>query len=92
MSYNELVQNHWFAALIVLVTQIAFLYLRTINVIYTTEKRLWPTIFSNIGVSVSWLLSVSISMSSFMSGSWQPILAFLIGGIIGTYLGIKKEL
>ncbi len=92
MQYSELIQNPWFAALIVFVTQIAFLYLRTINVIYTTEKRVWPTILSNMGVSISWLLSVSISLNSLTSGSWQPILAFLLGGTIGTYLGIKKEL
>ena len=91
MSIKELVGDPWISAVIVLVTQIMFLYLRTINVIYTTERKLWPTIISNTGVSISWLLSVGISTNSMLTGEWQPILAFLIGGAIGSYLGIKKE-
>ncbi len=26
-----------------------------------------------------------------MTGAWQPVLAFLIGGALGTYWGIKQE-
>lgn len=66
--------------------------MRTINVIYTTEKRVWPTIISNLGISVTWLLSVGITTKSILDGSWQPILAYLIGGTIGTYFGIKKNI
>jgi len=91
MSIKELVEDPWVSAVIVLMTQIMFLYLRTINVIYTTERRLWPTIISNTGVSISWLLSVGISTNSMITGQWQPIMAFLIGGAVGSYLGIKKE-
>lgn len=91
MSIKELIENPWISAIIVLITQIMFLYLRTINVIYTTERKLWPTILSNTGVSISWLLSVGISTNSMITGEWQPILAFLIGGAVGSYLGIKKE-
>ncbi len=91
MYYKEIIENPWSASLIVFVTQILFLYLRTINIIYTTERRVWPTILSNTGVSISWLLSVSISTNSMLTGDWQPITAFLIGGAVGSYLGIKKE-
>lgn len=91
MSIKELVEDPWVSAVIVLITQIMFIYLRTINVIYTTERRLWPTIISNTGVSISWLLSVGISTNSMITGQWQPIMAFLIGGAVGSYLGIKKE-
>lgn len=91
MSYKEIIENPWVSSLVVLITQIAFLYLRTINVIYTTERKLWSTILSNTGVSVSWLLSVGISTNSMLIGAWQPIVAFLIGGAVGSYLGLKKE-
>lgn len=91
MTYKDLVENQWYASTIVLVTQIAFLYLRTINIIYTSERRVWPTILTNIGVSLTWLLSVGISMGSMFSGSILPILAFLIGSAVGTYLGLLKK-
>ena len=66
--------------------------MRTINVIYTTERRVWATILSNIGISITWLFSVGITTKSVMDGSWQPIMAYLIGGVIGTYFGVKKDI
>ena len=92
MTYREFIENPWYASIIVLITQIIFIYMRTINVIYTTEKRILATILSNLGVSITWLLSIGITTKSVMDGSWQPIVAYLIGGIIGTYFGIKKDI
>jgi hypothetical protein len=33
---------------------------------------------------------MSIGLNSMFNGDWQPIVAFLVGGTIGTYWGIKK--
>nr|QBM02774.1 hypothetical protein [uncultured archaeon] len=92
MTYTEFLKNPWYASVIVFITQIIFIYMRTINVIYTTERRIWPTIISNLGISITWLLSVGITTKSVLDGSWQPILAYLIGGTVGTYFGIKKDI
>ena len=88
--FKELLANPWYAAIIVFITQIIFLYLRTLNVIYTAERRIWGTILTGNGVSVSWLISMSIGLNSMFTGDWQPIVAFLVGGTIGTYWGIRK--
>lgn len=88
--FKELLSNPWMAAAIVFVTQIIFLYLRTLNVIYTAERKVLGTILTGNGVSISWLLSMSIGLNSMFTGDWQPIVAFLVGGTIGTYWGIKK--
>lgn len=66
--------------------------MRTINVIYTTERRVMATIISNLGISVTWLLSIGISTQSVINGEWPPIVAYLIGGAIGTYFGLKKDI
>ena len=92
MSYKEFIENPWYASIIVLITQIIFIYMRTINVIYTTEKRVSATILSNLGVSITWLLSIGITTKSIIEGEWQPILAYLIGGVIGSYFGVKKDI
>ena len=65
--------------------------MRTINVIYTAERRLVPAILSGNGIAVSWLISMSIGVNSVMEGEILPIITFLVGGTIGTYYGIKKE-
>jgi hypothetical protein len=91
MTYKEIITNPWYASIIVFVTQVIFLYLRTLNVIYTSNRNMWGTILTGNGVSLFWLVSMSIGMNSMLTGSWQPIIAFILGGTLGTYYGIKKE-
>ena len=88
---KELLTNPWYAAIIVCLTQILNLYLRTVNIIYTTKGVMFGAIWSNNGVAITWLLSMTIGLNSILTGQWQPILAFLLGGSLGTYWGIKKE-
>jgi uncharacterized protein YebE (UPF0316 family) len=88
---KEILSNPYLSALVVLMSQIIFIYLRTINVIYTAERRLLPAILSGNGIGLAWLVSMSIGADSIMKGELVPIIAFLLGGTLGTYLGIKKE-
>jgi len=89
---KELLSNPWYASIAIFATQIFMLFFRTINIIYTTERKIFGAVWSNAGVASTWLLSMTIGMSSMLAGTWQPIVAFLIGGAIGTYLGLKLEI
>ena len=71
---------------VVLITQIIFIYLRSLNVIYTAEKRLLPAMITAVGIAFSWLISMSLGITSFMNGNWLVITSFVIGGVFGTYL------
>lgn len=88
---QEILNNPYYSALVVLFSQVIFIYLRTINVIYTAERRILPAILSGNGIGLAWLVSMSIGADSIMKGEPLPIIAFLIGGTLGTYWGIKKE-
>lgn len=88
---TEILSNPYLSALVVLFSQIVFIYLRTINVIYTAERRMVAAILSGNGIGLSWLVSMSIGANSILEGQVLPIIAFLIGGTLGTYWGIKKE-
>ena len=92
IAFNELLVNPWHAAVLIFTTQILMLYLRTINIFYTTKNNIFGAIWSNNGVAATWLLSMTIGMNSMLIGQWQPILAFLLGGTIGTYWGMKNEI
>jgi hypothetical protein len=87
----EILNNEYLSAVIILVSQICFLYLRTLNVIYTAEKKILGAIITGNGIGVSWLITMSVGVNSIMSGQLIPIVCFLIGGSIGTYLGIMQE-
>lgn len=86
-----MIDNPYYASVIVLFSQVAFVYLRTLNVIYTAEKQLIGAIITGNGIGITWLLVMSIGVNSVMKGEPLPIIAFLIGGTIGTYLGIKQK-
>jgi len=88
---DVILNNEWYCALIVFISTIISIYFKTINVIYTSEKKLLPTMITGCGMGLTWLISTSVGMSSILSGQLIPILAYLIGGAIGNYLGIKKN-
>jgi NAD/NADP transhydrogenase beta subunit len=87
----EILNNEYLSAVIILVSQICFLYLRTLNVIYTAEKKMLGSIITNNGIGIAWLVTLSIGTNSIMNGQLIPIICFLVGGSIGTYLGIMQE-
>ena len=88
---DYILSNPYLSSLIILISQIIFIFLRTINVIYTSERRLWPAVISGNGIGLAWLVSISIGANSIMTGEILPIFAFILGGTIGTYMGITKE-
>ncbi len=89
--FQELLANPWYASILVFFTQILMLYFRTVNIFYTTKHDMFGAIWSNNANAIAWLLSMTIGMNSMINGQWQPILAYLIGGSLGTYWGIKRE-
>lgn len=89
---EELLKNVWISALVVLLFQIIFVYLRTINVIHTAERRTFAAMLSGALSGLFWLFSMTIGVASIMEGKWLPILAHLIGGAIGTYWGIQAQI
>lgn len=43
---------------------------------------------TSIGLSVTWLVAMSIGVNSALTGSIPPIIAFLLGNALGTYWGM----
>lgn len=78
--------------IVVFLSQYIFIYLRTINVIYTTERKMMKAILSGTLMSIFWLISVSIGLNSVITGDIIPIIGFLLGGALGTWRGIKQEM
>lgn len=89
--FNEIINNSWYAAIIVFITQILMLYFRTINIFYTTQSKIFGAIWTGNANAIMWLLSMTIGMTSMVKGNWLPILMYLVGGSFGTYLGIIQE-
>jgi len=88
---DTIMLDPWWSALAVLVTQIIFLYARTLNVMYTADRRKIPSIISGNVIGIAWLVSVAIGVNALMTMQWQPILGHLIGGTIGTIMAFRRK-
>lgn len=88
---KEVISNPWLAGLVVLITQIVFLYFRTLNVMYTAEKKLWPSILTGNAIGIAWLISIAIGAKAIMEFQWQPLLGHILGGSLGVYWGFKTK-
>lgn len=88
---NELLEKPLYAAIIVFFTQVLMLFFRTINIFYTTKRNVFGSIWTNNANAICWLMSMTIGMHSVLNGQWMPIISYLLGGSIGTYIAIKLE-
>lgn len=78
--------------LIVLVTQIVFVWLRTLNIKQIENNNLLGAIITGNGIGLMWMVGIAIGANAMMEGNWFPILMHLVGGSIGTYLGMRRTL
>ncbi len=88
---EDLIKNPWMAGLAVTISQIIFLYLRTLNVMYTAERKLWGTLITGNGISLAWLFSLSLGANAMIEGQWQPIIGTMVGGTIGVIMSFKTK-
>jgi amino acid permease len=77
--------------IIVFCTQIVFLWLRTLNVVYISKLLILPSILTGIGIGISWLIAVAIGVNALMDFQPLPIIGHLLGGVLGTYIGLVRE-
>jgi uncharacterized membrane protein len=84
-------------SIIVFVTQLIFIGCRTWNVRAIARKDLTQVLISGTFVHLSWLVSIAIgaiSMNEILADfnwSYLPVVACsLTGGLIGSYLGLKR--
>jgi hypothetical protein len=79
--------------LIVFFAQIGFLYFRTINVIHTSKGHVWKAITSGTFVGMLWIITTGMGVTAFINfqSQWHVIVGHLVGGAIGTYIGMRKK-
>lgn len=92
IQFTELIKNSpWIAAIVVFTTQYLFLWARTLNVVATSELNAWKATWTGFVITTSWLLAVAIGVDALWTGTWQPIVGHIAGGLLGTYITLKSE-
>lgn len=78
-------------SVVVLLSQIVFIYLRTVNVQAIAQDNTTQAIVSGGAVGITGLLSIAIGVNSIIDGTFLPVLFYLVGGAIGTYIAMRKR-
>lgn len=78
--------------ILVFLTQIVFIYFRTINVQHVAHGEVWKSLLSGSMVNVSWLVSIALGVTGIQHGDYGIILVSLSGGLIGTLYGMRKHI
>lgn len=77
-------------SIIVFLSQIVFIYLRTVNVKAISEGKLLMAIISGNAQAMAGLISFAIGIYSIIDLNILPVIAYLLGGTVGTFLAMKK--
>jgi hypothetical protein len=88
---EKIFDNYYLASVLILLSQVSFIYVRTLNVIYTSEKKILPAILTGNLLGILTLFTFSVTLKSITDGNILAVFMFLIGGTIGTYYGIKSK-
>lgn len=92
INFIELQQsNPWIAAATVFITQTIFLWARTLNVVAVSRLQVWKAVWTGVAIGLSWMIAIAIGVDALWTGTWQPILAHILGGVLGTWMTLRKE-
>jgi hypothetical protein len=81
------------------ITQVFLIWSKTWNIRATAKGYIWESIISGVFIHIFWLVTTSIGISSvtkimeeFRLDYLFVVLASTIGGIVGTYIGMKQKI
>jgi len=86
-----ILKNELFACIVVLVSQICFLFFRTLNTINVSKNNITGSILTEAATSFCRLLSLALGVNSVINGGIFVMITYIIGAMIGTYWGIKQK-
>lgn len=83
--------NIYIQCLIVFISQLIFVFFRTINVNANVLKDRFTLFWSGVIVHISWIVSLSLGVNAMLKGNYILILFSVIGGAIGADYGLNKN-
>lgn len=81
----ELVVTVFFAQLI-------FQFLRSLGTRYMSNEHVVMSLVLGFWIQVFWLITTAIGVVATVNYDWWTISAYMIGGLIGTYLNFKIKM
>lgn len=77
--------------IILIVSQLVFIYARTVNVIHNSKGLMIPSLISGTVVKITWLVSTALGVNALITKDYLSITLYLLAGILGDYLALKSR-
>lgn len=82
--------NYFFIVFFVIISQIGFNYLRTIEIKFMIKGMIRETMIVSFFITITVLFSTYISFKSLLEGDYFIAIVFILAGLLGKYLGLKE--
>ena len=84
--------NLWLQAVIILLSQFAFIYFRTLNVFYNARLDRFGVFWTGIFIHVFWLICIAIGSTALIKGNYWLVLFSLGGGLYGADWALRSRI
>jgi hypothetical protein len=73
-------------AVVLFLLQMGFQLSRVTGTRFTADNRKWPSVFMTLVIQLIWLLGTALGVKAVLDGDIVLVFAYIIGGMVGTYL------
>ncbi|WP_298751984.1 hypothetical protein [uncultured Arcobacter sp.] len=75
---------------IILLTQLAFVFFRNLNIKAVASEKLYAVLITGLGIQLTWLGSTTLAVTATINQDILTIIGYLLGGAIGNFMTVKK--
>lgn len=78
--------------ILIIVSQFAFVFVRTLNIKYTAHDNLLGAMITGLMINVLWITTTYYGIKAFNENNLLLATAYLSGGQLGIYWGMRKNI
>ena len=82
----------WLQAIIILVSQFAFIYFRTLNVYYNSKLDRFGVFWTGVFIHIFWLICIAIGGTALIEGTYWLVAFSLGGGLYGADWALRGKI
>lgn len=86
---HKMITNEIAQIVAVSLSQLSLIFFKHITVRTVVAKQIVKSMFFTFAIQASWLISSAIGIKAYLDGNYVVVAAYLIGGVVGTWLNFK---
>ena len=76
-------------AAVIFISQLLLVFFKHLTVRAVASHQVVKSMMYTTFIQASWLLSSALGINALLNHEWWNVLAYIVGGVVGTYLNFK---